>query len=306
MAPRVVSKGSGPVRDLIVTYLDGSQAAVQLDPMAVVLSDNGPAFSEFYGNVPGKRGIATYPELLQTFADVAEGATLGRVILVGFSEGCQAIRTHAMDGYFADGAVCADGTHLGIPAEGDKRAAWQALVDRAASGGAPFAASHSHIVTEPSYMSTRAVLSLLTGHEMPSSDAIEDLGTYRDGNLTVRSWGGTTAPAHVNQATNVLPLLLADVLATAVPGGGSSYSAGGRIVFKLVAMAVGTVAGVVGAKWLMDLLELPVPESRRTTALRILVQLTRVDFSQVNTQVRWERVLLAWVNSGENLPRMLW
>lgn len=222
-----------------------------LEPTAIVLTQSGEARDSWYQPGP-ERGLSSYTELLDAARQAADGAALGRVILVGFSRGCQAIRTYAIEGYLADGNVLCDGVMGPIPLGGSNFDAWRRLFDNAKGGGPPVAASHSCIQTAPVASSTHTTLSALAGVNLPCSDTTGASVEYVDGNLTILSGGGGDAAAHIWQANNALPALLQRVLSQAVPGTGASYAGGTRSVLRWLAMGVGLVGGVIGARALMD------------------------------------------------------
>lgn len=243
MAPRIVSPGQGPQRDVILTFLRGGDTAAVMAPAAVVIEDVGPPLVGHYDAASPNRGILRLPQYLDMANEAAGGNATGRVIVAGFSEGCQAGRSFLLDGDGGriDGLVCADGTHLSNPPDPAKYRAWKNAMEEARAGGRPFAASHAS-VAPGNYLSTHDTLELLAGTSLPQDPTgpTARLQALVEGNLLIESWGGHN---HYHQGQEVFPSLLAFVLERAP---------GSRILATLKhggALVAGIVAGVAAVQW---------------------------------------------------------
>ena len=226
MATRIVQAGKGAVRDVVVLY----HLTAELD--GVVRGALGPAVTLI--NVTEPPGALKYMTVaagsLQPLSAVLEAArqklgldiTWGRVALVGYSEGCQALRAQLLAGATPDAIVAVDGTHGDWP----HRADWQVkpyrdyfLGAQASQANRLFVASHSGLtyveqlrptVANPRlrpYASTKRVLEEVTGWRLdPTAD---EPTVRREGRAVVYSY---VSHDHAAQARRVLPRLLAEEL----------------------------------------------------------------------------------------------
>ncbi len=149
------------------------------------------------------------------------------IALLGFSEGCQAVRAHLVAGEQPAAVVLVDGTHASLPKpdEDFEIEHYRVLFERARLGvPQAFIASHSDIRTDlipqdqHPYMPTKAVLERITGWDLQGKP--KDPVITREGNAVVYSCSGGTASDHVYEAREVLPRLLRDELAKFVPWAG--------------------------------------------------------------------------------------
>ncbi|HVK69408.1 MAG TPA: hypothetical protein VM694_33355 [Polyangium sp.] len=204
MAYRLVQRGEGEQRPLLVLYLVG--AHVDADLRAAV----GPEAS-----------IAAYDDatgepLPQTVARVAAttGVPVGDVILAGFSAGCQAVRRELIAGRDPSGVLAIDGTHGDLPPADWQLAPWRALAERARRGERLFVATcsqNTYVETDlpkgKRYSATVSVLRLALGFALVPSGAPEG---EHDGELHGYSYESarTDAEAHIRQQRLVLPDVL--------------------------------------------------------------------------------------------------
>ncbi len=204
---KLIQSGRGESRRLVLVYhLDPAAASIQrlicaAAGEAIVANETLAAFRQQYASVRPLSAIVDW-------AKKQSGALhVSQVVLVGYSEGAQALRAHALAGDKPDAMVAIDGTHASIPpVEKTQLAPWRRYIDAAKAGECVFVASHSGIVP-PNYLSTRKTLELVTGW------ALGTTGTKTEGRCTVHSFPGATAEAHREQARDVLPRLLAQAMA---------------------------------------------------------------------------------------------
>src|SRR5262245_53630504 len=113
---RIVQPGKGDVRDVVLVYHLSSAVDAALRaaaPSACIGNETGPAFKGFYsGTGPGR--IAPLADALEDLRRRIGRFNVGRIIVVGYSEGCQASRTHLRAGADPDAIVAADGTHASL------------------------------------------------------------------------------------------------------------------------------------------------------------------------------------------------
>lgn len=192
------SKGEGAKRDLVVIYYLGEQGdlkerVARAAGNAIVLNDTRQPTKVY-------TSMATMETLSQTRAQAERvtGADVGRIILVGFSAGCQALRTLLLAGAQPDAIVAIDGTHSSSPPMGWQIDTWSKYANAARRGERVMVATHTMIVP-PTYSSTKATLQAITGFDLT------DPGFHSDGNLHVWGYAGNDQAAHINQARQVLP-----------------------------------------------------------------------------------------------------
>jgi dienelactone hydrolase len=209
MGLRLVQSGQGEIRDLVVVYhltAELDRAVREAAPRAIIVNDTRPHArrAEYRRTTIG--GIATFEHLIEWARSEACALAVGRVVLVGYSAGCQAVRTHLADGAEPAAVVTIDGTHASDPPLLWQIDVWRQLATRARASDAVWIATHTQIVP-PDFLSTKSVLSRATGWPLSSVDAVA-----MEGELTVRSYPGADAEAHRRQAREVLPAMLAQAM----------------------------------------------------------------------------------------------
>lgn len=221
MTYRLVQKGAGDVRPLVIVY----HLTAELDeivrracpPEALILNSTGAAFGGAYARVgaPAVQPLAA----VRAYAKSLGAFELGRIVLVGFSEGCQAVRAHLTAGQWPDGALAADGSHASLPPSDVQIGPWKDMMAMAEGTDARFFASHTEIRTDrvkPPYMPTRQVLERVTGWALgpatPEDDPTAPYGAtgyvVRESetrHTRIRSYPGNAAKDHVHQAKLALP-----------------------------------------------------------------------------------------------------
>lgn len=226
MTTRVLQVGEGPRRVVTVLYhltevLD-SRVKEALGPSPIVLNVTLPPGGGYRQVQPGG-GVAPVAELVAWMRKrVAGDFTVGPVVLIGFSEGCQAVRAQLAAGFSPSAIVLIDGTHGSWPTRtAFELEHYRAYFQRAARGDvdALFIATHSALRYVESlkptpqspkaapYASTWRVLSEVTGWPL---DGRDEPDITREGRAVVYSYNKSTD--HAAQAQRVLPLVLRDEL----------------------------------------------------------------------------------------------
>lgn len=200
-------------QDLVIVYHAGGGLSF---PGAVVASETRPGFKGLYDKLGGD-ALTPLPDAIAEIGDKIgrPGWAPDRVILAGFSEGAQGVRTQLRAGYDVSGVVAADGTHAASnPDYPNQIDPWKRFAAMARSGERVMLASHSTI-QPPTYKSTRETLRLITGFPLAETGTITDPAVSQDGNLTVYSVEGDQAGDHVLQGQVMLPRMIGEALAGA-------------------------------------------------------------------------------------------
>jgi hypothetical protein len=199
-------------QDLVIVYHGGGSLKF---PGAVVASETRPGFKQLYDTLGGE-GITPLPDAI---AEVGEkigrpGWQPDRVVLAGFSEGCQGVRAQLRAGYDASAVVAADGTHAAAsPNYASQIDPWKSFANLAKAGQRTMIASHSTIPT--TYKSTRETLRLITGFPLDDLGTADNPAVSQEGNLTVYSVDGTQAADHVLQGNVLMPRMIGEALTSA-------------------------------------------------------------------------------------------
>jgi hypothetical protein len=164
-------------------------------------------------------GTETLDEILQFAHDKTGIPRFQLSNLSGFSAGCQNVRRWAIAGAPSLSYVLCDGMHCAFPEPTPEQAKYMlALAKGAREGRWTAAISHSYIVTEPAYTSTRASAEFATGWPAPDEPPPGEGQRRDEGSLHVLSVGGHDTPAHIFQAQKVLPKMFADYVRNLVDG----------------------------------------------------------------------------------------
>lgn len=210
---RVVQVGSGVRRDFVVVYhlsaaLDARVRSAFGQDAAIINVTEDP-FKQRYGRV-GVNGLRPIADLIDDFRRSHDACDIGRLVLVGYSEGCQAVRAQLRDGVSPSVIVVADGTHGSWPLTRADTEVWSVWWARAVAGECAFLASHSgltYVEKLPSpYASTWTVLQRVSGWKLPLPRGTDTV--RQQGSAIVWSNGDADKNAHVRQATEVLPTML--------------------------------------------------------------------------------------------------
>ncbi len=214
MLPRVVRARPGANPPLVICY----HLTAQLDGAILSALGSLPAVINVTGQ-PGKglyRNAGIDLSEVLTFASHMVGYEQGPLILVGFSEGCQALRSILLSGGTPTAVVAIDGTHGDWPTRQPwQLESWRGAFERACQdNGCLFAASHSGLTYVESlkpphipYASSWRVLREVTGWPLAVSASVHQPVISREGGAVVYS---TDSQDHVAQATGILPRILRD------------------------------------------------------------------------------------------------
>jgi hypothetical protein len=226
MAIRLVQAPDAADSPFVIVYHSGAkdEALRRAAPGALICVDTGKGFSNYYGEIaPGK--IDPLPEAISKGAQLAniDAYSPRQVILAGWSEGCQGIRTQLANGAMPDAVVAIDGTHSSKPPSPKHIDPWRDFIARAKAGSGAFLSSCSSI--DPgSYNSTRDTLRILTGFDLDRRGPVNDPAVYQEGNCIVFSCEGTAAQDHIDQGQVILPRMLEMAVAGNYAGGGPGFA----------------------------------------------------------------------------------
>ena len=185
----VAQQGEGSPRDLVVIAHGGTPPTVlQYTPRACVVGVNYP---------PAK-GNYKLGGMLPPLADLVRGALgstpLGNLILVGFSEGCQAVRSWLAAGEVPSAVLVIDGAHASAPP--DLRPQIQPrrdYFDRARWRKAHALGTATRIPTT-NYLPTAVVLPLITGFPpAPKLPAVSAVSGFAPVALALMSLSGAAS-----------------------------------------------------------------------------------------------------------------
>lgn len=208
MALHLVAPGSGNPRNVVLVYhVDWSAIGAKLQAAApgwCVAVETGPAFKNFYQT---GGGLTALPAALDQLRKLAGFSELGSLILVGFSEGCQGVRSQLAAGHLPSAVLAVDGIHASSPPADAQLAPWRAYCDKAKAQQRMAVLTHTAIPTT-GYLPTSVVVPLVAqlGPAATSVQALDPPHVVQNqGWLWVDSWPGKDAAAHVQQQTTVLP-----------------------------------------------------------------------------------------------------
>ena len=242
MTIQLLQPGQGTTRDLVLVYhIDpsktGAKVAAAAGPGACVVVETLPPFK---GSYLSGHGLTPLAEAVTRAMQLAGGFQVGNLVLVGFSEGCQALRSHLMAGNLPSALLAVDGVHASKPPEPWQLAPWRQFADLAKSYQRVFTLSHTAIVP-PNYASTTEVAPLVAQFTPGQVQHLENgpgRTTDTQGLLTVEGYPGADGPAHVAQQVQYLAPMLSTVLAEAH---------GGAFPARVVGLAGGTFGDDSGA-----------------------------------------------------------
>lgn len=224
---------------LVVLYHAGaSQAVLDAWPEATIISETHPGFKNWYTHI-GEDGLVSIPDLISA-AGLSE-SDVSHIVLVGFSEGTQGVRTQMLAGVRPSAVLAVDGIHT-------KPEVWADIIARARTMNAAATVTHSSI--QPgTYKSTTQIAAELVFPDVEQAVDPSDNGLpyqmtsyYQDGYFRVVGYSGSDAQAHVFQGQRVLPAELAiirDELSGVAPSQVSSSSSSLLLLGILGVTAVG-------------------------------------------------------------------
>lgn len=235
---RVVAAGTGSPRPLIIVYhlTGGSQARPTFIDDRVRAAAPGATIANYTAPVDPARGTTggAYRSVgnkaldgsslarasdVRTSLEVKLRTNFDRLVLVGFSEGCQAPRAQLLASEQPDAILACDGIHGGYPTpdEATEVRPWQTFADAARAGDVAWIATHTMIPTEPKFTMAQHMIQRVIRNATalaPGPDKLHP-NTWTEGRAAVYSYPGTDAIAHSNQAQCALPLRLRDLLVLA-------------------------------------------------------------------------------------------
>ena len=226
MTLHIVQKGQGETRPLVLGFL----MSMSID--SKLRSAFGPApciITSSSDETPDLAGIA---EWAYKYAGLQ---AISRLALMGFSAGCQRVRSMYRDeGVRANAYLLVDGTHASLPPEPSQIDWLRGLCSSAKTGSPLVVASHTlqtyveRLPPKERFASTLRVLRMTTGFELPEAGPLDAPMVTREGQLWVYSFASAQADAaaHMAQHDRVLPALAAMHLGPwlARPSSGSSAS----------------------------------------------------------------------------------
>jgi len=217
MSPRVVQQGSSS--DVVIAYHMGEP----LDQMLAASFPDATIFNE--------TGI-TYHDP----NEVSPPPQAGRLILVGWSAGCQAIRVQLQRGVVPAAIIACDGIHGSYDV-------WKRYVEMARSGQVVMAITHSQ-VPGVQFPSTTEMAERLTGFVLDKFGPPSNPAVHSVGKLIVYSAEGNDAEAHKAQVRVVFPIAASAVMTALntgeVPTGDSEFApTGAQILALLAGVALG-------------------------------------------------------------------
>lgn len=133
----------------------------------------------------------------------------GPLILAGFSEGCQGVRTQLNAGVMPDAVLAIDGIHASDPPEPWQIEPWRFTLERARRGECFFLHTTTEIPTF-GYLSTRQMARILWGDDIEQRASAYELGgvacrMVQEGLAMLCLFDGQSAAAHVEQGRVILP-----------------------------------------------------------------------------------------------------
>lgn len=218
MALRMVQVGQGKSRPLVVGYMVFPSVDARLrsafGPGPCIImddSDTGSTLWQAFEMAFSQAGIEVIP----------------RLGLIGFSAGCQRIRSLYRDeGILAHAYLLVDGTHASLPPEHSEIAWLQQAAAEAQSGQSVLVASHTlqtyveELPPAKRFASTLRVLRLATGFNLDEAGPLEAPRITQSGQLWVYSYASAKndPKAQVDQHEWALPALAAAHMGPALTG----------------------------------------------------------------------------------------
>ena len=229
MPSAVVQQGQGARRPLVIAYHLAAEYLRGMHPTAAIWQFWGTPFAKQYSRA-GDGVVRPLAELVERAR--REGFEPDPIVLMGWSEGCQAVRAHIWEGSDArkliGGAVCLDGIHASTGFPEAQLEPWQWAHDQALADRLAFTWTTSEIATH-GYESTRAVAQKVLG---PIVNGIHDEGFFR-----LIATPGKGAAEHIKHAT------MAKSEGARAIELASKRSSGGGLLGAIVGGVVGAVCG---------------------------------------------------------------
>ena len=208
MSLTVVQPGSGSTRDLVLCW-HGNFA-----PLAAALSPTAAVVSQQLGAIDAYSDDGQVATVEEMRAAVGQDFAVGRLWLVGFSAGCQGVRTQLYRGVRPDVVLAADGIHLPKTETPAKEAPWRDLAARARAGSCRFSVSVSQVAAV-NFLDTRTSAAKLFGTSpSPPAGPPSAPAVTRQGGFAFYAATGSDGEAHMAQLREVLPIMGRDISTT--------------------------------------------------------------------------------------------
>jgi hypothetical protein len=209
--------GRGECRDLIICYYVHPKYVrhiCELAPRSTVVYDTQTPTSRY--RYTGHGGIYSLESTKQWALTEAGALSFGRIVLVGYSAGCQGVRAILDDNETPDAVVAIDGIHSSSQPTKWQIETWERYFDLAKANKAIMVASCTQI-TPPKFTSTRKTISLILGYDLPKLKDGDSPVSYRDGQCRVHIYEGRDRKAHSAQAQVHLKTLVSEALDMMLP-----------------------------------------------------------------------------------------
>lgn len=215
MTIRVVQRGQSA--HAVYLFLVGSHMDVEL------CSSLGPAPTIVADDEA--HGLETMDQLLSIAGTGRGGDPITGYSLIGYSMGCQRVRTLEKAGAHPEAVIAIDGTHANLPPLPWQIEIWRDLANDARRGRLLFVATHTfqtyveHLKIDP-YTATVSVLRMATGLPLAGGGPIDAPGESQDGDLFVYSYSSASIDKHAHelQQQKALPWVLRRHLAPMIDG----------------------------------------------------------------------------------------
>jgi hypothetical protein len=229
---RIVANPSGADTLVCVYKLteEADAALMAAAPDAVIVNDTGPGMQGYY-----RKSVVPMPEMIEAAAALMgnPGWRPDRVILAGFSEGCEALERQLLLGFTPNGILAADGIQFPPPdGASPGLTAWRRYADLAKDGDVLFYASCSGFMDTKIWIPVQTSLELVFGNSF-------GYGTPAAPTITAEGKSAVygARSVHHEQGYVVLPQMLAAAMRETPSGSGWG------LVKKLGALALAVAAG---------------------------------------------------------------
>lgn len=194
MACRVVQRGASA--HAVFLFLVGSHMdealRVSLGPGPTIIADDSA------------HGLETLAQLLSIAGKGRGGDPITGYSLVGYSMGCERVRTLMRAGALPEAVIAIDGTHASFPPVPWQIEIWRDIASDARKGKLLFVATHTfqtyteHLKIDP-YTATVSVLRMATGFALTGGGPIDAPGETQDGDLFVYSYSSASIDKHAHE-----------------------------------------------------------------------------------------------------------
>jgi len=216
MTFRIVQKGSGAKRNLVICYYIGRYAdhlikSAVPETYCVINDTRTPTRRYTQLDTNMKTGIMPLKHVVKWVQQELD-FTVNKIITGAYSAGAQAIRTLLVNAKTGEDypvvTFVADGTHCSLSPQDWQIDYWKQYCNDAKQEKAIALFSHTQIIP-PTFTGTRDTLRLITGFELIEKGTVTNPIVTKDGLCEVWSYAGANAQAHRIQAQIVFAQLLA-------------------------------------------------------------------------------------------------